>query len=92
MDDDDERYLVEMLHKISLDMPGAACTEIEEAKETLIRDCALHIDTARAQQFLYQRLEEATVDDAKNGVEHTKRRYTLTCDFGKNMQCPCYNR
>ena len=40
---------------------------------------------------MYQRLEKAAVDDAKDAVEHTKRRYTLTCDFGQNMQCPCYN-
>jgi hypothetical protein len=40
---------------------------------------------------LYQRLENAAVDDAKDAVEHTKRWYTLTCDFGQNMQCPFYN-
>ena len=46
---------------------------------------------ARAQRLLYQRLEKTAVDDAKDAVEHTKRWYTLTCDFGQNMQCPCYN-
>ena len=80
-----------MLNSVALDAPGAACTEIKEAKENLIRECALHIDTVRARQFLYQKLEEAAVRDAKDAVEHSKRRYTITCDFGQNMQCPCYN-
>ncbi len=77
-----------MINNLSLDTPGAARTEIEEAKEILIRDCARHIDMARAQRLLYQRLEEAAVCDARDGVEHSMRRYTFTCDFGQNMQCP----
>jgi len=92
-DAEDERKLIEMLNRVSLDAPGAACTKIKEAKEILIRECTLHIEMARAQRLLHQRLEKAAVDDAKDAVEHThtKRRYTLTCDFGQNMQCPCYN-
>ncbi len=43
---------------------------------------------AQAQRLLYQRLEKATVDYAKDAV---KWQYTLTCDFGQNMQCPCFN-
>jgi hypothetical protein len=35
-------------------------------------------------------LEKAAVDDARDGVEHTKWRYTLSCDFVQNMQCPCF--
>ena len=93
MDDggDDEREFREIMNNVTLDAPGTACTEIEEVKETLIWDCARHIDMVPAQRFLYQKLEEAAVGDAKDGVEHTKRLYTLTCDFGKNMQVPCYN-
>jgi hypothetical protein len=90
-DGEDERELIEMLNSISLDIPGAAFTKIEEAKEKLIQECSLHIEMAWAQRLLYQMLEKAAVDDAKDAVEHTKRRYTLTCDFGQNMQCPCYN-
>jgi hypothetical protein len=90
-DAEDERELIEMLNRVSLDAPGAACTQIKEAKENLIRECALHIEMVRAQRLLYQRLEKAAVDDAKDAVEHTKRRYTLTCDFGQIMPCPCYN-
>ena len=87
----DERELIEMLNSISLDIPGAACMKIKEAKENLIWECSLHIEMAQAQRLLYQRLEKAAVDDAKDAVEHTKWQYTLTCDFGQNMQCPCYN-
>ena len=54
----DERELIEMLNRVSLDAPGAACTKIKEAKENLIQECALHIEMARAQQLLYQRLEK----------------------------------
>jgi hypothetical protein len=54
-----------MLNNLSLDMLGEACTEIEEAK-----------DMVRAQRLLYQRLEEAAVGNARDGVEHTKRSYT----------------
>ena len=54
----DERELIEMLNRVSLDAPGAACTKIKEAKENLIRECALHIEMARAQRLLYQRLEK----------------------------------
>jgi hypothetical protein len=79
-DCDNERELDEMLNNLSLDTPGAACTEIEEAKEILIWDCTRHIDMAWVQRLLYQRLEEATVGNARDDVEHTKRRYTLTCD------------
>ena len=46
---------------------------------------------ARAQRFLYQKLEEVAVRDAKDAVKHLERRYTITCDFGQNIQCPCYN-
>jgi hypothetical protein len=90
-DCDDERELDEMLNNLSLDTLGAACKEIKEAKEMLIWDCARHIEMARAQRLLHQRSEKATVGYARDGVEHTKRRYTLTCDFSQNMQCPCYN-
>jgi hypothetical protein len=90
-DGEDEMESNAMLNSVALDAPGAACTEIEDAKENLIQECAIHIDMARAQRFLYQKLEEAAVCDAKDAVNHSKRRYTLTCDFGKNMQCPCYN-
>mgnify|MGYP006193901915 CR=1 FL=1 len=31
------------------------------------------------------------MSDAKNGVEYSKRRSTLTVDFGQNIQVPCYN-
>ncbi len=79
------------MKNLSLDTPGAACTEIEEATEILIWDCARHNDIARAQRLLYQRLDEAAVGDARDGVEHSKRGYTLTCDFGQNIECPCYN-
>jgi hypothetical protein len=88
VDCNDEKELDEMMNNLSLDMPGAACTEIEEAKEILIRDCARHIDIVQAQRLLYQRLEEAAVGNARDGVEHSKQRYTLTCDFVHNMQCP----
>ncbi len=91
VDCNDENEFDEMMKNLSLDTPGAACTEIEEAKEILIRDCARHINMARAQRLLYQRLEEAAVGNARDGVEHNKQRYTLTCDFGQIMQCPCYN-
>jgi len=57
----------------------------------LIRACALHIEMVQDQRLLYQRLEKAAVEDAKDAVEHTKQRYTLKCNFGHNMQCPCYN-
>jgi hypothetical protein len=67
-----------MMNNLSLDMPGAACTEIEEAKEILIQNCARHIDIAQAQRLLYQRLEEAAVGDARDGVEHSNRS-TLSC-------------
>jgi hypothetical protein len=62
------RDFIAILNNVSLDVPGSASTEIEEAKETLIRDCARHIDMARAQRFLYQRLEKAAVDDARDMV------------------------
>jgi hypothetical protein len=73
VDCNDEKELDEMMNNLSLDTPGAARTEIEEAKEILIRDCARHIDMARAQRLLYQRLEEAAVCDARDGVEHSMR-------------------
>jgi len=57
-DAEDERELIEMLNRVSLDAPGAACTKIKEAKENLIRECALHIEMAWAQRLLYQRLEK----------------------------------
>ncbi len=91
VDCNDEKELDEMMNNLSLDTPGAARTEIEEAKEILIRDCARHIDMAWAQRLLYQRLEEAAVCNARDGVKHSMQRYTFTCDFGQNMQCPCYN-
>jgi hypothetical protein len=66
-------------------------SKVEEAKELLIIECSKHIDMARTQRFLYQSLEAAAVSDAKNGVEYSKRRSTLTVDFGQNIQVPCYN-
>ena len=68
-DGKDERELIEMLNSISLDIPGAACTKIKEAKENLIRECSLHIEMARAQRLLYQILEKAAVDDAQDAVD-----------------------
>ena len=41
-DGEDERELDKMLNSVALDAPGAACTETMEAKEYLIRECALH--------------------------------------------------
>ena len=41
-DGEDERELDKMLNSVALDAPGAACTETKEAKEYLIRECALH--------------------------------------------------
>ncbi len=52
-DCDNERELEEILNNTyHLDMPGAACTEIEEAKKILIWYCTRHIDMTRAQRLL----------------------------------------
>jgi hypothetical protein len=85
---DNERELEDILNHLSLDTPGAACTEIEEVKEILIRDCVRHIDMAWAQRLLCKTLEEAAVGNLRDGAEHTKQGYTLTCDFRPEHAMP----
>jgi hypothetical protein len=76
--DESVRELVKILDNIHLDKLDSASSKVEEAKELLIIECSKHIDMARTQRFLYQSLEAATVSEAKNGVEYSKRRSTLT--------------
>jgi hypothetical protein len=76
--DESVRELVEILDNIHLDKLDSASSKVEEAKELLIIECSKHIDMARTQRFLYQSLVAAAVSDAKNGVEYSKRRSTLT--------------
>jgi hypothetical protein len=91
-DNDDIEGLLQLLDNTHLDKLDSASSKVEEqAKELLILECSKHIDMARAQRFLYQSLEAAAVSDAKNGVEYSKLRTTLTVDFGQNIQVPCYN-
>ena len=90
-DNDDIEGILKLLDNTHLDKLDSASSKVEEAKELLILECSKHIDMARAQRFLYQSLEAAAVSDAKNGVEYSKRRTTLTVDFGQNIQVPCYN-
>ena len=75
--DENVRELVKILDNIHLDkLVDSAISKVEEAKELLIIECSKHIDMARTQRFLYQSLEAATVSEAKNGVEYSKRRST----------------
>ncbi len=78
--------LVNLLNNTRLDKPKLASTKVEEAKELLILECAKHIDMARAQRFPYQSFEAAAVCNAKNGVEYSKRKTTLTVDFGQTYK------
>ena len=90
--DYDVKDLVNLLNNTKLDKPAeSASAKVEEAKEIFNLECSKHIDMARAQRFLYQSLEAAAVCNAKNGVEYSKRKITLTVDFGQNIQVPCYN-
>jgi hypothetical protein len=75
---EDIKELAKILDNTHLDNLDSASSNVEEAKELLILECAKHIDMARAQRFLYQSLEAAAVSDAKNGVEYSKWRTTFT--------------
>ncbi len=90
-DNENIRELAKILDNTHLDKLDSASSKVEEAKEFLIKECSDHIDMARMQRFLYQSMEAAAVSDAKNGIEYSKRRTTLTVDFGQNIQVPCYN-
>jgi hypothetical protein len=68
------------------DQPESAATVVEEAREQLLLDAAVHIRMARAQRALYQARVAEAVCDATDGKEHSVRRYTFVVDYGQNMQ------
>ena len=73
--------------------PGArASTTVQEEREILLLECALHIKMARAQRSLYQVKIELAISDARLGTVHCKRTYTFVVDFGQNMDMPVYNK
>ena len=72
--------------------PKHATTTVAEEREVLLLESAIHIRMARAQRSLYQlKIDEAQVD-AKEGKEHSQRRYTFVVDYGQNMELPVYNK
>ena len=59
-------------------------TTVQEEREILLLECALHIKMARAQRSLYQVKIELAMRDARLGTVHSKRTYTLTMDGERN--------
>ena len=73
--------------------PGErASTTVQEEREILLLECALHIKMARAQRCLYQVKIELAMRDARLGTVHSKRTYTFVVDFGQNMELPVFNK
>jgi hypothetical protein len=75
---------------VDLDKADAASNEAQEEKELMLMQAAKHVEMARAQRALYQAKVADAVADAKEGKEHTERRYTFVVDYGQNMELPSY--
>lgn len=56
--------------------------------ELSLMEAALHVKMARAQRTLVNNKIIAARTDRSNKVEHSRRTYTLICDFGQNMALP----
>ncbi len=101
-DDDNEDGILSQAHASDAIMdsaiddspqhPERATTTVAEECEVLLLESATHIRMARLQQSLYQlKIDEVQVD-AKEGTEHSQRRYTFVVDYGQNMELPVYNQ
>ncbi len=63
--------------EIDIMLPVSAVSQVEERRELMVLQSAMHIRMARAQRALYQKLVADAVSDAEEGKEHTERRYTV---------------
>ena len=50
----------------------------------------LHVEMARAQRLLYNRLTAKARSDAEQRKPHNQRTYTLVVDYGQNMEIPSF--
>ncbi len=75
---------------MTVSLAEAASNEAQEERELMLMQAAKHVEMARAQRALYQAKVADAVADAKEGKEHTERRYTFVVNYGQNMELPSY--
>lgn len=59
-----------------------------EVTEEMILNSVRHVRHAKAQRAYLQMKEEEAINDAKNNVEHSERRYCWQFDYCMNVECP----
>jgi len=76
---------------VDLNAPAASWRKVDEERELMLLEAAIHIKMARAQRALYQAKVARAVQDATAKKDHSEKVYTFVVDYGQNMELPSYN-